>query len=196
MKKVLLTSLIPLFVFGAQYAMASSLTTQPQPLTPWNEHTGFYTEINAGPNLYAGVLISGDSTFSSSGFQGAGWNANLGYFFNHNFAMEAGFMQNYAKFDLDQGDNLSGHTNMPYITTRFSVPMGDQFSFIAKVGLMDVWVTDDTDKENTSSLILPFTGVGISYAITPKLEASVQYQGALYGVVNLGLLSVGLTYHF
>ncbi len=196
MKKLLFATIIPLTVLSVHSVLANTAKAQPEPPTPWNQHTGFYAEINVGSNLYAGVLPTSEGTFSSAGFQGVGYNANLGYFFNHTFALEGGFMQNYAKLDFDEGDNLSGHLNVPYITTRFDVPMGDKFSLIFKAGLLAVWATDDVNHESTATLVLPYTGVGLGYALTSKLEASVQYQGALYGVVNMGLLSAGLTYHF
>lgn len=196
MKKILLATIIPLSVLSLHCALANTAKAQPEPATPWNQHTGFYAEFNTGPNFYVGVLATDDGTFSSSGFHGLGWNANLGYYFTHNFALEAGFMQNYGTFNVNDDDNVSAHTNLPYLTTRFTVPMGDKWAFIAKAGLMYAWVTEDDNNENTGKIVLPFTGLGFSYAITPKLEASVQAQGALYGVINLGLLSAGLTYHF
>jgi opacity protein-like surface antigen len=196
MKKLLFITIAPLSVLSLNVALANTAKPQPEPSAPWNEHTGFYAEINGGSNFYAGILPTSEGTFSSAGFQGVGWNANLGYFFTHHFALEGGSMQNYAKLDFDEGDNLSGHLNIPYLTTRFNVPIGDKFSFVAKAGLMAVWATDDENHENTATLVLPFTGIGLSYALTPNLETSVQYQGAVYGVVNLGLVSAGLTYHF
>ena len=66
------------------------------------------------------------------------------------------------------------------------MPFGDRFSFIGKLGAMAPQV----------SILLPFTGMGLSYAVTKKVDLSLQYQGAVYGIAGAGLAGVGFTYHF
>ena len=38
-------------------------------------------------------------------------------------------------------------------------------------------------------------GIGWSYAITPNVEFSLQYQGAVYIIVGYGAVTAGITYH-
>ncbi len=168
------------------------------PEQAWNKHKGMFIEANVGPNLYAGVIVTENNTFSSSGFQGAGWSAALGYNFSNNFGLEGGFMQNYAHYEINDESNVSAHTNLPYMAMRFTVPIGNKLAFIAKLGGMYAWINGSDNSDNggsTDKILLPYSGIGFSYALTPKLEITSQYQGAIYGVVNAGLLSAGLTYH-
>lgn len=140
--------------------------------TGWNRHIGPYSEINLGTNLF----YSGHAAAL-----GLGWSAAIGNHFNNIFALEAGFMQNYAG---------SCHTNIPYLTTRFDVPIVDKVNFIGKLGAMYA------SEKNLGGIVLPYVGIGASYSLTPKVDFQVQYQGAVYGSAGAGLLSAGLTYHF
>jgi opacity protein-like surface antigen len=181
----------------------------------WNEHTGFFVEGNVGGNAYLTAIAVNDDTFSHAGVHGMGWSAALGYKFTEGFGLEAGFMQNYAEFDLEEDDddddddrfnddddeeNVSGNTNIPYAAMRFAFPIGDQFAILAKLGAMHVSIDTEDDEEaddvDDAYIVLPYTGVGVSYAITPEVELLLQYQGAIYGIVNAGLLSGGVAYNF
>lgn len=183
----------------------------------WNEHTGFFVEGNVGGNAYLTAIAVSDDTFSHAGVYGMGWSAALGYKFTEGFGLEAGFMQNYAEYDLedddddddddhfgrdddDEEENVAGNTNIPYAAMRFTFPIGDQFAILAKLGAMHVSIDVDDEEEaddvDDAYIVLPFTGVGVSYAVTPEVELLVQYQGAIYGIVNAGLLSGGVVYNF
>lgn len=150
----------------------------------WNEHKGAYAELNAGTNAYYLGIISSEGNTSGSGIIGTGLNAAIGYNFTPIFALEGGFT--YAFADVNNGEKI----DVPYVTTRFTAPIGNRLSFIGKVGLMVPYVP------NEGGMVLPYTGVGFGYALTKNLEANVQYQGAIYGIAGAGLLGLGLTYHF
>jgi opacity protein-like surface antigen len=191
MKKRIVLALVTT-MFSTQLALADDAPQDQQ----WNRHQGFYVEANGGTNLYYFAVFSTGEDTSASGFTGGGWSAAVGYNFKPIYAAEVGFMQNYAKFEDEEDDDIdvSTHTNVPYAAARFDVPIGDRFGFIAKLGLMIPSIADnDVD---APTLILPFVGVGGSYAITPNLDVSLQYQGAVYVIVGGGLFSGGLTYHF
>ncbi len=177
-------------LFLAPLALAEDAQEEQQ----WNRHQGFYVEGNGGANLFYFALFSTEMDAADSGFKGGGWSIAAGYNFKPSYAAEIGFMQNFAKFEDDDGDKVSSNTNVPYAAARFDVPIGDRFGFIAKVGFMVPSIASE-DAEN-AAVMLPFVGVGGSYAITPNLDITLQYQGAVYLVVGAGLFSGGLTYHF
>jgi hypothetical protein len=147
----------------------------------WNQHTGSYMELNVGTNAYYAGILSSRGAVGGGGMVGVGWSGALGYNFTPAFALEAGFMQNFVDFNLNHG-NL----NTPYATTKLTVPLGDRFSFIGKIGAM----------APQAAILLPFTGVGVSYAMTKNVDFNLQYQGAVYGIAGAGLAGVGFTYHF
>ena len=163
----------------------------------WNRHQGYYGELNAGTGLaYLGVISSSvtDEDTTQSGVNGFAWNAAVGYNFNPNSAIEGGFLQWYADFeDDDDDDEVSTHMDMGYIAWRGTVPIRQRFAFFGKVGAMLASIPD-TDESNWA--VLPFTGLGVSYAITPRIDFCVQYQGAVYIIVGAGAFTGGITYHF
>ena len=147
----------------------------------WNQHNGSYAELNIGTNAYYLGILSSHGAFGGGGLIGEGWSGDLGYNFTNTFALEAGFMQNFVDFNLDRGA-----LNTPYATTRFSLPLGERFSLIGKLGAM----------APQAAIVLPYTGIGVSYAVTKNVDLNLQYQGAIYGIAGAGLAGVGLTYHF
>lgn len=138
----------------------------------WNQHKGPYAELMGGTNA-ATIMVFGTT-------EGAGWSGTLGYQFTPGFGLEAGLMQNY----------LSSETfTIPIISTRFIFPLGDRFSFITKLGVMA-----PISEHHSTGLI--YTGLGLSYAVTKKVDLGIQYQGAVFGIANAGLAGIALTYHF
>lgn len=174
------------------------------PTDAMNQHTGTYLELNLGTNLYYGAFISSVDNEIASGTNGFGWSADLGYYFTPTFALEGGFIQSYLNTSDDEGDSAKMTLDVPYAAARFNIPVGNHFSFIAKVGLLaaiDGGTSASFNNHSASEsggdmLVLPFVGVGASYALTSKLDLTLQYQGAVYGVIGAGLLSGGLAYHF
>ncbi len=186
---------------------ACILAAQPaltQGQEPWNRHQGFYVEGNAGTNLIYLGIISGEWAEAPAATGGFAWHAAGGYAFTEHHAVEAGFMQNYAWYDTETPDNehtVSTHANVVYGAWRPTLPIGDRLSIFAKLGLMYVWVpgiqADETETEvDEVGMVAPYTGLGLSYAVTPQIDISVQYQGAVYIVAGAGALPVGAAYHF
>ncbi len=189
-----------LLASGSAFGIIQPSLADTTPQQPLNQHIGFYAEADVGANVYTGVLVTNTDTWSSSGVNGWGWNGAFGYAFGPHFGLEAGFMQNYGHYDINDEDNAEGHTNIPYAAMRFALPLGDRVALFFKLGGMYASVEGSNSSSGTSgesdSLALPFTGIGASYALTSKIDLTAQYQGALYGVINGGLLGLGLTYHF
>lgn len=153
-----------------------------------NQHTGPYGEINLGINHYSWYFFP-----FASDTRGFGWNAAAGYNFTSIFALEGGFMQNYLQGYTSNSDGSeivrTNHINVPYTAMRFSAPIGERFALLGKLGVM-------APNRAGQGKILPYVGIGMSYALTDKLDVTAQYQGAVYGFFNAGLVSGGLTYHF
>ena len=138
---------------------------------------GGYIEGNLG-TLYASVnLFHTKSTMIGS----FGANANGGYLFTPNFAMETG----YTNYGL-------GLNNVD-VAAKFILPFtisNNDFSVFAKVG--PAYTFDNSGQGQA----LLFGGVGGSYALTDKLDLNLQAQGVTIGFFSLGLISTGLDYHF
>jgi hypothetical protein len=179
MKKIISSFLIAFAPAIASFAFADQIAL--------NQYSGNYVEINAGTNLYYWGIVSSQGSGSSAGVKGMGWNVALGHYITPRFGLEAGFMQNYAEATFNNHTN--SHLNVPYATTRFNVPMGDRFSFIGKIGLGYAF-------SGGNGILLPYTGVGFSYAVNQNVDITTQYQGLVLGIVGAGLLSLGITYHF
>jgi hypothetical protein len=184
--------------------LATQFTWAEEVPQPWNRHQGFYVEGDAGTNLvYLGV-VAGEWAEAPAKTGGFAWHVAGGYAFNEHHALEAGFMQNYAWYDTEAGEEkhtVSAHANVAYAAWRPTLPIKDRVSVFGKLGLMYVWVpgvaADNTEVEvNGASLMAPYTGIGVSYAVTPQIELSVQYQGAIYVIAGAGAVTGGLTYHF
>lgn len=191
---------------AAPSSMGSSNTS---PTNYWPGKT-WYLEGTGGTNFaYLGVLSS-NSTNTATGLRGWGWSAAAGYNFTNYFALEAGYMQNYVRFEAEDDDGngnkqyINGHSNIPYFTTRFTVPI-NQFAFIGKLGVMYASATGTApdnngdgkeEKVKSPDLALPYAGIGAGYAFTPHIQLVAQYQGAVYGIVGAGLLSLGIDYRF
>jgi opacity protein-like surface antigen len=152
--------------------------------TAWNEHHGPYAEFTAGTNLYYLGVISSAGKVAGAGVAGASLGAALGYSYTPYYGLEGGLLT--ALVDLNRGNQIYA----PYISTRWTLPLGNRFSLLAKLGLMVPFVPRD------GGVILPLTGVGASYAVTEKMDLGLQYQGAIYGIAGAGNLGVSLTYHF
>lgn len=143
---------------------------------PLNQHLGNYTEVNLD-------TLFGYEIFDAA-VSGFGWGAAFGHYFNKTIALEGGFMQAMSRWRDDE------KVNVPYLTTRFNIPMGQRFSFIAKLGLMTPFIHGD------GVFLLPYTGVGVGYAVNKNLDLTLQYQGLVWGIAGVGMLGLGLTYHF
>lgn len=167
-----------------------------------NRHTGWYASVNGGVNAFYAGFISTDTTEGAQTIQGFGVSVDTGYNFTKHTALEGGLIYMHANGKSFTGDDSDADAYAsvytPYLAARFTIPIGNRFAFLAKTGLMLPFavVHDPEDGTKDAGLILPFIGLGGSYAITRNVDFTVLYQGAVYGVVGAGLLSGGITYHF
>ncbi len=172
----LLVEIQPVLAFGQQEPI----------IIPYNQHIGWYGDMRVGTNFLVGPLVTlyhGD--YSESG--GWAWGADLGYSFTTHFGLEGGFAQSYRS-------EQQGHLNVPYAAIKLNVPFAQRAAIFFKLGAMYTDTSSlDTDAQSET---LPFEGMGLSYAVTNKIDLTVQLQGSFYAVYNLGVASIGMTYHF
>lgn len=141
-------------------------------------HTkGAYAELNLG-TLYANVNLFG---FSYSQLGSVGLNTNAGYQFNKNIALEMG----YTNYGVSSINNIDGALK---VIMPLTINNNDASIFF-KIGPAFLF-------DSSNLYITPFAGIGASYALTDKIDTTIQAQGISEGFFSLGLLSVGLTYHF
>lgn len=186
----LLTLIATLMIWGPGQAVAEEKLQD----TSWNRHKGGYIEFNGGTNLYYLGVFSSEWRASNGGFNGFSWNAATGYSFTPSMAVEAGFMQNYALFEVeDTGVDVSSHTNIAYLAWRGSVLIGQRAACFGKLGLM---LFSIPDIDEGAWVMLPYTGIGLRYAITQQIDFNIQYQGAIYILAGAGAFTAGITYNF
>jgi len=173
MKKTLkllltLSFLSPCFVFAKE-----------EPITDIYNQPGPYVELNAGVNLY-----HFDYFVVDSGFSGVGLNTNVGYQFTPYFALEGGYIYFVS--------GVGGH--MLHFVAKGILPLGTEkrFKLFAKLG-------PGIEKANGNSSLgfgVLHGGIGAGYSATPNLDVNLQLQGETVGFASVGLLSIGLAYHF
>lgn len=158
----------------------------------FNRHTGPYVEANAG---YTFAWVTGSffgNDFSKGAAVGFGWNVAGGYMFKDWIGAEVGYLQFNPEIEEDTYDDTAS-VGGAYLAARFNIPIKDRFSFITKVGVMTLSVSGDEDALTSGAM---FTGIGVGYALTDKIDLSLQFQGPNFIILGAGVLSGGLTYHF
>jgi len=177
--------------------VAAEQTQQEQ---AWNRHTGYYAEGNLGITWALwGIEMETDAI--------PAWVGALGYSFTEHHAVEIGFGQSYGNFDdedrphwIFEGlwrtkapDYVSGSLNLGYLAWRGTVPIKDRWAFFGKLG---VTVMDIPGGANDGTVMAFFNGVGLSYAVTPRIDISLQAQGGATGAAYAAMWTLGVAYHF
>jgi hypothetical protein len=160
----------------------------------FNRHTGPYIEANAG---YTFAWVTGSffgNDFAQGAAVGFGWNVGGGYMFKDWLGAEVGYLQFNPEVEDDTNDDTAS-VGGGYLAARFNIPIKDRLSFIIKVGGMTLSVSGDEHEDAITSGAM-FTGIGVGYALTDKIDLSLQFQGPNLIFLGAGVLSGGLTYHF
>lgn len=116
--------------------------------------------------------------------------ANGGYEFNQYIAAEGGYSLHH------DGDAEPTSTHDLHVAARGSLPLGDKFKLIGKLGAGLVM------QEGVDSRFGTFFGAGGAYALNDSTDITVQYQGIhlskkdLYPAHTTGSVTAGVTYHF
>ncbi len=136
---------------------------------------GLYTQLNVGTNIADINLVQ--VNLETKKFKHLAANLVVGYQYNPYFATEVSLTQYY----------LQGTSIDTYNPTLVGIlPLNKHIAMFAKTGVFYVdgvkwW---------------PFLGAGMSYAITPHLALNVQISDYTFQDVGLGLITLGLGYHF
>ncbi len=119
---------------------------------------------------------------NQAGVGPVGWAVNGGYQFSPHFAVEGGYMgasEGFSIFDA---------------ALKGIIPVCNRFNLFGKLGAGYLASINNSHHDNGQTG--PFLGVGAGYSITPNLDFNVQLSGLTWGVINVGLVSTGLSYHF
>ncbi len=190
---------MPLVAMMVTYlAVASWVTAGPADQEePWNRHTGPYLEANLGTGFSYLGIFSQEFDLSDGAVGGLSWVGAVGYGLTPHHAIEGGVGQWYTDFeDDDEGgeEDVSGHLNMGYVAWRGTLFIKDRSTIFFKLGAMVVAVPET--ETNDAWGVAPFTGVGVSHALTRRIDLSLQYQGGVYVLASAGALTLGAAYHF
>jgi hypothetical protein len=175
MKKLISTLLFTLLAVASVSARAENITLE-EPGNAQPVSRGVYGELNGGPALLNSIFLYNGTTFN-----GGGVNANVGYQFNHYFALETGYTHYFVEDGVNSYD----------MALKSILPLGtsQRFKLFFKFGPAYV----RKEKENN---FLLYGGIGAGYSITSHLTANVQLQGDTVALVSIALLSAGFSYHF
>lgn len=146
-----------------------------------NRHEGLYVGVNLGTNL---IVANGDVHHIDHVL---GVNANIGFDFNPFVGLEAGYTA------------LEDELQMPYLAAKLGLPLGGNLRLQGKVGASYVMLKGDHEHGKYKKTE-PYLGLGLSYALSNHVDIDATVQGASNifdkHVVGVGVVGVGLTYHF
>lgn len=156
----------------------------------------FSGAIFADPEVYthrAGMYVEGNVGtlaknynfiwFSHTSVGGLGENVNIGYQFNPFAALEVGG----SYYDFNNNKHTNNGLGVADLVFKGIVPLTERAALFAKAG-------GGLASKGVGGTF--YAGVGASYAVTQNLDVSIQMNGPILGIVNVGLISAGLSYHF
>jgi OOP family OmpA-OmpF porin len=150
------------------------------------------------------------------GFTGAGVScddtdvavkAMGGYQFTRNFALEFGATGAGSVEARGPGGRLTADTGIAEGTAVGILPLGNRFSVFGKVGLYtsvvdwELRTTTLNDEQRTTNTDFTY-GIGVGFAITPKLVLRAEWQryqdvdGGDIGKSDADIMTLGLVYRF
>ncbi len=224
-KKVLSTTVLGISALGVMAANAAApgiyVTGQ---LGYANTHMGDKTNIaNINKNLPAdSVVTPNDASDKDLANNGLAGRIALGYQFNQNFALEAGYLS-LAQRKVDgvayKGINKLGalklQQNVVDLVAKGIVPICDKFNLYGKAGLayintnmkatvQTIPAATQTDLNKAANVarhkLAPEVALGVSYDITPNVsvDTSVTHIQAVgkNRTGNIDFVAVGLGYNF
>ena len=227
-KKVLSTSVLAISVLGAMAANAAApgvyVTGQ---LGYANTHMGNKTNIADINNYLEGVggieITPSNPKDKNLGNNGLAGRVALGYQFNQNFAVEAGYLQlSQKKVNGTQNDFIGTppgtfklRQNAVDLLAKAILPVADNINLYAKLGVAYLTTTVASDPEGlptptTSHLnqavnvakhkFAPEAALGVSFDITPNVSIDtswthIQPLGS-NKPGNIDFVAVGLGYNF
>jgi OOP family OmpA-OmpF porin len=134
------------------------------------------------PGVYAGVDV-GSSKVSGIDDRETSAGAFVGYNFNQNFALEAGYRR---LFDADEYS-----VDQAALSVIGTIPLNNGFSVYGRLGYnrLNLEVQDEGKAHESKALY----GFGVGYAFTPTISGRVEVQKPHSDVTNV---SAGVAFQF
>lgn len=122
------------------------------------------------PQFYVGAEVSSTKLEDVSGHEG-GYGGFVGYKFNQNIAVEAGFNR-LADISEDGGKLTADQTSLSVIGT---LPLSSGFSLFGRLGYNEVKVKVSADGDKFSGKDNGAVyGIGLGYAFTPAISGRIE----------------------
>ena len=179
-KKLLVLAAAGITSSAALAGAAVKYTAPPVPPAPVKNNTGVYIEGLAGYNRYAFSDVVPTSDNWSNGSGNWAFGADIGYQFHQYFSAELGGIYTLnAKYTLKK-KSTDVRPWYAYLAGKISVPLYENVSAFAKLGLgyqkikvndTKVIVSDNVTTSNWGAMF----GAGIAYNITPEFYLSGEW---------------------
>lgn len=177
-----------------------------------------HSKANLGRSTDDAALTAAGATGLSSSDKGSGnqWRLQLGYQFNPNFALEAGYID-FGKADYSAsytGGSAHGSVKVGGfdLAALGIVPLGDNVSLFGKAGIVAAHTKSSLSAlapaaaasgSQSADTVSPLLGLGASYKISNTSDLRAEYdhvsdlgKSNKTGKLSSDMLSVGLAYHF
>jgi opacity protein-like surface antigen len=145
------------------------------------------------PSFYAGADV-GNTKFDGISGRHNSFGGFLGYNFNQNIAVEAGYRR-LGDFDLNvNGSNVNTTVDQAAVSVIGTLPLSSGFNVFSRVGYNKLdakaSISNFSATDSDSGVLL---GIGAGYAFNDKVSARVEYQKPASDTTNL---SVGVSVKF
>lgn len=156
---------------------------------------GSYLKVDAGQSKYKNDLGKENETAASIAY---------GFSVDKNFGVELGYI-NFGKIK-DVGEGFSGSTQRQalYLAGVGSLPLTDDFSVFAKLGVAanryeDKFVSDLSSQSEKVTKTKSMIGLGLAYNFTKEIAGTLEYQ--YFGKIGsdhikVSAVTLGIRYGF
>lgn len=165
---------------------------------------GSYVGIGLGQNNFTSDALT-TSKISSDKSRSA-QKLYLGYRFNRNWGVEAGYANLGRIKNTYAAGTFNGEVRSVYLAGIGRLPLTEKFALTGKVMMVSSRTKASSDSSNAAELaslkgrkrnfVLP--SIGVEYAFTPAMSASVDLDqfGKVSDKLKASMLSMNLKYHF
>jgi OOP family OmpA-OmpF porin len=143
--------------------------------------------------FYAGVEAS-STELDGSGKEG-GFGGFIGYKFNPNFAVEAGYAR-LANGSIDfDGEDVDLEVNQTSLSVIGTLPLSSGFSLYGRLGYNDIKVKASASGVSASAKLDDGAvyGVGLGYAFSPAISGRVEVSKPISEMTKV---TAGVVFHF
>lgn len=160
--------------------------------------SAWYVEGNVGYGK-----VNSDLDYWSTDNTGTAESLNIGYEFNQNFALEAGFA-NFSDTSADYLGDLNTENYYFDVAAKGILPLAKGFQLFGKLGIAEAhtkwanYIYGDT-QGNGYTRTVGLVGGGVSYNVTDHFAITAQYVTTSKSgdeVPEMEMTSIGLAYKF